>query len=704
MSAESHLPETEHGQGYGGKPSGDYYRMNHDFTCEQTEAPVASIHWSGHEGILIENKKMKCNANSLQLTQDSMDISIYQTDVIGYKEGIFEGLAIQPAKIPANLVEVWCRDRADEQGVETITHFNASTQQAVNTVFYSDLQNGSYVPKEIADIPVARIAGANEITVSDSQGFELKVYRDRPAAQLGLFEGHLEAVINNQKVSRETSCRLGGSLDPKLWPSKQIVDFNLRTFLMSPDTAKIAFTSNSENGIFNLYGTNSDGSNSSKISGNKSNTPWGSFTSRYTFSSDSRSLLYADNPRQANVIEFFKIDVSGWPAQGVLLDNSQESISQYLVSKNNLFAVYSGLSGTPGAQIQWIKSVSLITGLTTPISTRPYLAAGSTSYYYNVSAKQNKIVFIDDNAFGLNRLWKINSDGTGKEEIPVPLPSADWNLDPTQNLRVPDQGDYVVLKALNLQSKAVHFYRVAIDGSGSVELPAGLDFYFANSSAAFGIIGPDPTEGNAIGSPLQWMDFQKNKAFPLLNFKSDSLFFSQGSNYLVGSEIQADGRLKAKLISTADGSALDLCPGTTSAYLQVEELEMNSFLIASIDASTQTLKLFIKGTSGNCRLVNSVPGNLQRPFSALQIKVSPDKRKVLALLTSTPPSGDKSKLQQQLVFIPLSGQPPLLITTPTHVNAFISQFFFLSDSRGVVYTGNQLTPEDLTAFKWQAPP
>ncbi len=243
--------ETEgNGTGYGGKLTGEFYRFTPDFTCEGKEAPVSSITATDTSITYTENKTLFCGSTKQDLDSKLIDRSVYQNDIIGYQEGIFESESSMPASIPANLVEVWCRDTNDRSGIETITHYDRSTQVAVTRILSAG--PGTSV-QTISDFNVSRVISPMLVTVTDGKDFTLKVYRDRPAAQLGLFQGSMTAVVNGQKVTRETSCRLGGGLDAKVWPARQIVDLNILLFKFTPDFQGFGLTSTTGDTIENLY-------------------------------------------------------------------------------------------------------------------------------------------------------------------------------------------------------------------------------------------------------------------------------------------------------------------------------------------------------------------------------------------------------------------------------------------------------------------
>jgi hypothetical protein len=211
--------KTEGGNGepYDGKLIGTFYRYVPGFTCESIPAPKSFIEISKLGSItLTENNPLQCGALVRNLQLPEIDHSIYQGDLIGYQEGIFEGFDVLPSSIPANLVQAWCRDSIDYSGIETIIHFDRVLNQSVGRVYYAikDL-SGNDQAQLISDFEISQNL-FNETSFSNlNKGFELKIFRDQPAAQSGLFKAKLNVILNGTTVSRDTTCRLGSSLDPQ---------------------------------------------------------------------------------------------------------------------------------------------------------------------------------------------------------------------------------------------------------------------------------------------------------------------------------------------------------------------------------------------------------------------------------------------------------------------------------------------------------
>lgn len=146
LSSPDKIASSDNGTFFDGKPDGHYYRIRPDFTCENKVAPVAALDFVSGQVTFTENRILLCAAEVNNLDPKLVDVSVYQDYVIGHQEGIFEEFSSAPTSIPANLVEVWCRDRDDKQGIETITYYDRLQQKAVNRIYHATQgSDGSYV-------------------------------------------------------------------------------------------------------------------------------------------------------------------------------------------------------------------------------------------------------------------------------------------------------------------------------------------------------------------------------------------------------------------------------------------------------------------------------------------------------------------------------------------------------------------------------
>jgi hypothetical protein len=696
------------GEGYPGKPDGDFYRFVPDFTCEQKVAPVAHINITGNIITLSENKKLLCGAVSQQLDEGLIDKSIYQNEIIGYQEGIFEGQAIAPSSIPANLVEVWCKDRNDEQGIETITHFDHVTNLAMNRIYYT--QNGAQT--QIPDFSVARVVANKTVIVKDEKGFELIVHRDQPAPQAGLFKAQLTATISGQKINRETVCRLGGSLDPKVWPAKQIVDFNVANLKTSPDLNSLGYASNTATGVLNLYAINTDGTKHIQVS---PNLPV-SGVSNYIFSLDSQSLIYSADARLPGIRELFKFTFANSSLvqlsnRLVNADQGIDLLQDFKLSDDGFSVIYGDGSFAVPTLINrptWLQSVPL-SGAAAPraLTPPPSMTLWGAKQFI---VSKNKVAYLCCDI--KSDFYSVNIDGSGLIKITPPMPS-DWSFSTVTP--VSGIGDYVYANAFSSTPGQLRGYIVAIDGSDFVELPVNQIFDETILSPTHAVIYKIPCSDESCARQLLNLKAKTLINLPTLiggarypdSTHSPRLFFTKDSAALIGSKALSDGKLQAVSISTAAGEVKDLCPGVTSPQLIIKEIGQNKFSILAYDQSLQILNIYITQDS-LCKKVNSaVATNPQLDFLQ-DVSISGDSLKAIIKLSAYGTVPDKYTLAgvpkaSQLLYVPLNGKPAVIVDAPAHEAGTISQAVFLNDSRTVLFIGDQIRTLDQNIFLWTAP-
>lgn len=476
VSENLQIGNSDNGYSYGGKPSGTFFRFTPGFTCENKESPVASVNMDNFQISLVENRKLQCGAVNIQLDLNVIDSSIYQRDVIGYQEGIFEGQSETPTKIPANLVELWCRDRNDEQGIETITHFDRETNQAVNRTFYSTLSSdGSYVANEVPDFSVSRLIQQRKITVKDGKNFELTVDRDKLATEPGLFMGTLKTLLAGKFENRIVKCRLGGSLDAKVWPVKQLVDFTYsdNSIRTAPDLSRFVFPTLTPKE--KLFVSTLDGTDQKFVE-----QKW--LDSKYhniwdlKFSQDSKNLIFTGNAFFKQNLELFRIDLSNPSLIPISLKDVNASTEKsallalnFQFSADNKYIIYSGSVQPNGNAVEkqgWIRSVPMAGGSSKILN--PEISNGIVLSFH-VSKANNKVFF----QFGLGKapydLYSVDPDGGNLTLIPTHLPPGyDWAFDETS-----DGPDFIFVRAsknINDQLLDSKKFAIALDGSGPIEL------------------------------------------------------------------------------------------------------------------------------------------------------------------------------------------------------------------------------------------
>lgn len=667
------------GDGYGGKPGG-FYRFTPEYSCEGKEAPVASLSEVATGFTYTENKKLQCGITS-NLSSDLIDKSIYQDDIVGYLEGIYQGEKLAPTAIPSNLVEVWCRDSVDRSGIETITHYDRSTQLAVTRIHSAG--TGSSV-LTVPDFNVSRILSPMLVTVTDGKDFSLKVYRDRPAAQLGLFQGSLEAMVNGQKVKRDTSCRLGGSLDVKVWPSRQIVDMNILTLKVSPDLQSVGFTSKMSATVTDLFAGSVLGTSQAKM-----NWPIGAGgVSNFEFSPDSNYLVYWSNQRLLNTYELFRVTRDGTRTKQLEISSSANfnngGNSKIQFSPDGSQVVYMDNPLTAaGANNETLNSVSL--NGSSPIVLNPPMPNASLFHYFDVSKSLNKAAFF----FGAPKadLYISNLDGTGLFRAASAYSVDGWEV-AADFLDHPIQwsgtSQFVFVRSLRPNpgyNSDFMYSAIAADGSGIVSLPVNWDRVSSNAVGNIVLL----SNNRPPASAYKLMNLNTGNMFDLPGIEPQS--FSKDGASLIGTETDSAGQSHGVLVDVADGKKAAVCPQVSLKTPVFKELENERWLMAGWDDQRGVFSVYVHA-SGQCVLKNSLP--LSKP-AVQDVHLAPDFQSAVFLF------------QNQLYFVPLNGKPPLRIDSPIFNSSAIMSVQVLPDSKSVVYSGQQLKAGEHNAFLWKAP-
>lgn len=734
-SDEASFKTNNNANGYSGKPDGTYYRFTPGFTCENKPAPTSSLLIGSSITQLVENKLLLCSAVQQNLDPQLIDRSVYQNEVIGYQDGIYEGAATTPNSIPANLVEVWCLDQTNEHGIETITHYDRTTKLAVNRIYYSELQpDGAYAKKIVSDFSVARIITAQTVQIKDASGFELIVHRDRPAAQLGLFKADFKTFINNLSYSQETTCRLGGSLDVKTWPALQIVDFNVQNWKFSPDRGSFAYTSATATGIANLYSAQSDGADHKQVAPNMLSSGFGpgSEQGNYLFSPDSKKIIFSGDLRIAGQVELFQINTDGssliqlghilsMPNQSTYGDFKMTSDGRQLIFKD-------GSEQSADSQQKWLKSISLDVDTTSVNPLSPPLGLGLDLGVgqFDISTSQNKVAFLSGSIYP--DLYVANLDGSGIKKLTPPSVSTEltsasienWVFSKIGLVQFINDGLYVLASAQSTKIfPYTQFYAIAADGTGSIALPTG--WAPVSSLSARDVLVLQNLSNTSLkklfnlktGISTDLPSFlTAHSVYELQQTRSIddfSLFFNQDTNLLVGTILRPDRQMQTQSYDINSGISSEVCSGLTADLISIKELSAQNYLILAYRTASQLLEVYIKNKLSPCVKVNVALVTASHINAFFQIIRSNDQKKLLVVMghldlpTNSLALATKGKSQQQLLYIPLDGKASYIVNQSVFTSSHIYDAAFLNDSTGVIYFGDQISPGNNNAFLWKVP-
>lgn len=689
LASQSPKKSENNGTGYGGKPSGDFYRFEPQFTCENKTAPVSELHVTATNAVYIENKNLQCQATKEQLDPALVDSSIYQGDVVGYREGIFESSATTPKTIPANLVEVWCRTTKGADGIETLTHYNRQTLQADTEIYRTE--QGSQVQTTLI---VSRVVGEKKVTVTNGPEFSLEVYRDKPAGELGLFQGSLALSLSGKKVSLATSCRLGGSLDAKVWPVQQIIDTRVKKIQMAPDLSFFGYSSSFSGEPAGLFSATSLGLQNRKLT----QPMLSKGVENFEIAPSSDTLVFWGDPRMPYGLELFRVQKDGTQlAQlNTPLTNSQQGQDSHISFSADGKRVYyldgeqeTGPEG--GADIEmWLRSVPLTGGTPSLVSIPLPLVGDKAVLGFVISKTLNRVLYL---AGGVDAEIYL-ADGRGQDVVnPFPGLTFEW----TTNLNISEDGKFAYFQPFPkfIDGKANYTtYVVAMDGSYAGPMPVNWTVKGFTKFGQVLLAGPDSVlvNGETIFD-LKLFDLASGRLTNLPSLGQVAL--SQNGATLTG--IQSDGAgLQALSIDLATLGSTKMCAGISNGELRLTELVNGEHLLSVFNPDAGVLYFYTRSSLGACFKRNSIPLQSAKRKDILLAKDQG------SLLVKVGVIAD-GKNQDQLFYVPLSGKPAFQITAPVFNGASISEMWFLPDSRTVVYAGVQLTPGEKHVFLWRAP-
>lgn len=704
---ESDFLKSENNGGYyTGKPLGIYYHYVPEFTCQSQVAPTSILEINDKSALLTENKLLQCGAVKKSLVLEDVDASIYQKEIIGYQERIFEGSASVPTSIPANLVEVWCKDRNDELGIETILHYDRVKQIAVNRIYYSEINsNGKFQAAQIPDFSVSRVITMNQVLVKDENGFELTVFRDQPSSQVGLFKATLKTLISGKSDVRETSCRLGGNIDVTLWPAKQIVDLSISTFKISPDQNTLAFNSNTITGVPLLYTINSDGTNMKQVSSNMVYSGVQNSSSyigtNYQFTPDSKYLVYSGDPRISMGHELFRVNIDGTnPIQlSPAITRYEQSVGpDFVISKDGSTVIYrENIAGAPSPIVPALKSVSINGGIPNNISPPTTSIFGLSSFLYFTN--QNKVGFTFTGDDSILKLYSANIDGSGLTNISPPLASGIWKYPSLGFYRFSESyGLYPLLNSTGTITFINYF--VSMIDSSFYTVPNGCMYAFNDNSQNFAYFSFCSTTTGALNSYPEIMNLKTSVrvALPVIKpyggTQYSTVFFTEDSSSLIAQLKLADESFSPVAIDPTTGLASDLCPGVKAPQLAIHPFNdtPGKFLILANDPASQIIDVYLSiGKGVSCSKINSSIAKVQGGVGLISYSVARDQQRLLV------------NISNQLLFIPLNGAPSYVVNSPAFSGATITGFGFTADTNAIYFTGKQTRPTQANAYIWTPP-
>lgn len=701
---ETLLKSNSNGTNYGGKPKGDHYRFNPDFLCENKPSPVASIKVQESDFVLVENKKMVCSNSTTTLPLNLLDASIYQTEIVGYQEGIFEGKSEIPNSIPANLVEVWCRDRNDEQGIETISYYDRVKKEAVTRVYYSTYENRNYIAHLIPDFSVARVIVGSKIQLGAGRSFDLEVDRDQPSVLPGLFKGKLNIVLNEKAESRDMNCRLGGSLDPNIWPIAKFTDFNLNNVVISGDKTSLVFNTPNAPNQNSLYLVSFANAAPPKLIADYIEQNGMANYSDYSFSGDDANIYFNSKYilAQFNITSGLKRTLSN-----VNTGSMQNIIGGFKTTSDNNNILYrQHIPGSPRNQVE-LKIQNLSTGATRVLNPPLVGTDSGISRQFELIADSSQAVFLCcSNPYNDLYVADLGVNGSYRKLTPSVL-TPDWYVESAS--KIPNNSKFIMatVRGKGAMTSSYRGFVVWLDGSSTYEVP-----YFGGSSFIYtektNLYLAFPTQTNLKSDSLDILDAKTGLKTDVVTnlslmtelYTNPSVFFSKQSQLIAPQKISS-GKQRALSYDPQTKISKDLCPGVTADLVFIKEMTLpGEFIVGAVDKEIRQISIYRSSASSICQKVNSILIQKDSISYIQDIAISEDQNAIALNLNTT-------RFQYlgygQLFYIPLNGRAGFRVNSPAFLGAQVTNFFFTKDSNAIIYYGPQVQTGTAHLYRWEIP-
>lgn len=692
------------GSSYGGKPSGLKYRLVPNFKCEDQEAPKAILDIAAQKFSHIDNQTNACQINVEDLTLDKLEHSIYQDDIVGFKEGIFEPLATEFKQVPDNLAEVWCMDYSDSLKLELINYFNRVTQKSYTKIFYSELNaDGKSLAFAVPEFTSSRVLTYNSVILFSGTELDLRVLRDQPD-QIGRFKSQLKMNVSGKNISKELFCRLGGSVDVSLWPINQAATLPVFDFLVSPSKGSMVYSSTNKDSTTMSLGLVNFASGEDTIldAGIKRNnlTPYNfSIGGKFKFSRDGQALVYQTSS------QFIEYNIAS-KAKAARADIGD--VVSFLITPDGQNIVYRmTTTKLPRKDSLFIKNFKTNQVYTIKPSTTICNSGGVS--LFSVSSVNNRIIFICGN-FPNFEVFTVRLDATDLQQVRLPVEYSNYNLMNLYLVRVeqgPSQAapldygfsDLVYLHA-NLSTQSNYntkYFLYKISTNTFLEIPSSSgqivnkDFYIIpNFSTQYPHGFLILNSADFTSKELTDYITTKNYVFyPGFRWDEAGRFFALKKN--------PAGKFELKGVEFSSGfTEKTYCP-----LLQLEDISLSPVVNNTLHMAHRNGNIIyftkIDLATADCKTLNSIP--IPQSFSTLtlgELKLNYKKNYLAFEYLAT---DQKNNGKEDLYLIPLNGSPPYMVSFPALLNSRVDDFTFTENGEFLYFWGNQSDSNKRNIFK-----
>lgn len=708
------LSNIDNGTPYDGKPVDQYARWMRGFSCDGKPSPTAKIELRDKVKVYVENTSLQCAWRSKEITASEIERSAFQNMIWGFQEGIFEAdlsktsnVSIQ-TQIPANLVEVWCNNSQSQEASEVIVYYDESTKLAKVQLYAAlDGNSGTLASKEVGRL--SRLVSTDTVDVSSSESdLRLTVHRDQiNANQPGLFPSEVRFSLNGVGLkSYSTFCRLGGSLDTKLWPAKQIVDVDVNEVVEAPNKSEFVYKYSRNDLSMGLgWGNIQEAVTQPLAIQSKARG-----ISYVDFTDDSKSLVFTADMKTDYITELFKVSVLGLRNEvetplrlsSPLVDPNQSvEYDAKIVRGANLVLYRDGSQETTNDIEKWLRSVSLISGEIHQVN-KPFTAFDEEVQYFTFSNTLQKSIYLGGSTHP--RLYTVNADGSGHKDITPTLASG-------QFLRFGQRPElFGEQKYLQIET---YFYKNYDSQVIVLNLENGQR-YLAPKNHLLRLFDVKSKRGvivDSLNQAVKFYNFASGASAPI----STSEFLDNGEKELPTSAMMlvqktnsSPGLTDAELhaLKIGEFAQVRVCGNLVADQFLLDTKEGSlKWVVTAIDSIRRTAQIAELDSSLNCTIKNSV--NLTNVNFSIekvqQVVVSPDSKKVLIAISDKPASRYVAPITKKILYAPLNGQAPLQVNAGLTESGDITNFTWSNDSSSIFFFGSYRNQSEKRGYLWRVP-
>lgn len=202
------------GDSYDGKPQpGDYIRRVPEYKCG-SDAGTLTV--TSTEARLELKQETDCTTVTTDLVFNDLNFSPYNNDFLGYKDGLYERIYQNPAPYQTVAPEALCRwQNGPMEGLDVVIRFEESKAVIASMILGQQQADGSFQSRLIRPFAIDRKLQSGGLHYhSPSHAFDLRVdLATNSVLPAGVFNGKLEAVIDDVTWQKDMNCQMATDLD-----------------------------------------------------------------------------------------------------------------------------------------------------------------------------------------------------------------------------------------------------------------------------------------------------------------------------------------------------------------------------------------------------------------------------------------------------------------------------------------------------------